>query len=67
MVQRNYVIAIIVIVLFVLLALVGYAIYAIQNRVSLFAKREKDLEEAEEDLRMILVFDDLPPSRSESP
>jgi cytochrome c-type biogenesis protein CcmE len=46
MTQRNYVIAIIVIVLFVLLALVGYAIYAIQNRVSLFAKREKDLEEA---------------------
>ncbi|KAK5083045.1 hypothetical protein LTR05_006927 [Lithohypha guttulata] len=33
MVQRNYVIAIIVIVLFVILALVGYAIYAVQNRV----------------------------------
>lgn len=40
-------IAIIVIVLFIVLALVGYAIYAIQNRVSLFAKREKDLDEEE--------------------
>jgi hypothetical protein len=49
MVQRNYVIAIIVLVLFAVLALVGYAIYAIQNRVSLFAKREKDIEEAEDD------------------
>jgi hypothetical protein len=49
MVQRNYVIAIIVIVLFVVLALVGYLIYAIQNRVALFAKREKDLEEAEDE------------------
>ena len=48
MVQRNYVIAIIVIILFVVLALVGYAIYAIQNRVSLFAKREKELDEEEE-------------------
>lgn len=47
MVQRNYVIAIIVIILFVALALVGYAIYAVQNRVSLFAKREKELDEEE--------------------
>jgi flagellar basal body-associated protein FliL len=46
--QRNYVIAIIVIVLFVVLAIVGYAIWAIQNRVSLFAKREKELDEEEE-------------------
>ena len=46
--QSNYVIAIIVIALFVILALVGYAIYAIQNRVSLFAKREKSLDEEEE-------------------
>jgi len=46
--QSNYVIAIIVISLFVVLALVGYAIYAIQNRVSLFAKREKSLDEEEE-------------------
>jgi len=45
--QRNYVIAIIIIVLFVLLALVGYAIYAIQNRVSLFAKKERELDEEE--------------------
>lgn len=49
MVQSNYVIAIIVICLFVILALVGYTIYAIQNRVSLFAKkeRESDVEEGE--------------------
>ena len=47
MVQRNIVIAIIVIVLFVVLALVGYGIYAIQNRVSLFAKRNKELDEEE--------------------
>ena len=48
MVQRNYVIAIIIIALFVALALVGFGIYFIQNRVSLFAKRtEKDLEEDE--------------------
>ena len=46
--QRNIVIALIVIILFVVLALVGYAIYAIQNRVSLFAKREKELDEEEE-------------------
>ena len=31
------------------------------------SQEEIYLEEAEEDLRMILVFDDLPPSRSESP
>lgn len=47
MVQRNYVIAIIVLVLFAVLAIVGYAIYAIQNRVSLFAKREKEIDEEE--------------------
>ncbi|ETN40189.1 uncharacterized protein HMPREF1541_04465 [Cyphellophora europaea CBS 101466] len=58
MVQRNYVIAIIVIVLFVLLALVGYAIYAIQNRVSLFAKREKELDEEEDTLGRAI---ELPP------
>jgi Na+-transporting methylmalonyl-CoA/oxaloacetate decarboxylase gamma subunit len=46
--QPNYVIAIIVIVLFVVLAIVGYAIYAIQNRVSMFAKREKEADEEEE-------------------
>ena len=45
--QRNYVIAIIVIAMFVVLAIVGYAIYAIQNRVSLFAKREKEIDEEE--------------------
>ena len=43
--QRNYTIAIIVIVLFIILALVGYAIYAIQNRVSLFARKERELDE----------------------
>ena len=48
MVERNIVIAIIVIVMFVVLALVGYGIYAVQNRVSLFAKREKELDEEEE-------------------
>jgi len=46
--ERNIVIALIVIILFVVLALVGYAIYAVQNRVSLFAKREKELDEEEE-------------------
>jgi len=47
MVQRNYVIAIIIIVLFIILAIIGYAIYAVQNRVSLFAKKERDLEDEE--------------------
>lgn len=46
--ERNIVIALIVIILFVVLALVGYAIYAVQNRVSIFAKREKELDEEEE-------------------
>jgi hypothetical protein len=46
--ERNIVIALIVIILFVVLALVGYAIYAVQNRVSLFAKGEKELDEEEE-------------------
>lgn len=49
MVQRNYVIAIIIIVLFVVLALVGYAIWAVQNRVSIFAKKERELDEEEEE------------------
>lgn len=40
-------IAVIIIILFVILALVGYAIYAVQNRVSIFAKREKELDEEE--------------------
>lgn len=48
MVQRNYVIAIIVLVLFFVLGVVGYAIYAVQNKVSLFARREKELDEEEE-------------------
>jgi hypothetical protein len=30
-------------------------------------QEETYLEETEEELRMILAFDDLPPSRSESP
>ena len=47
MVQRNHVIAIIVIILFVVLAIVGYAIYAIQNRVSLWSKKERALDEEE--------------------
>ncbi len=38
MVKRNHVIAIIIILLFVILAVVGYAIYAIQNQVSLFTR-----------------------------
>lgn len=45
--QRNYVIAVIIIVLFIILALVGYAIYAVQNKVSLFARREKEIDEEE--------------------
>jgi hypothetical protein len=40
MVKANIAIAIIVICLFVVLAIVGWGIYAIQNRVSLFAKKE---------------------------
>jgi hypothetical protein len=40
MVKANIVIAIIVICLFVVLAIVGWGIYAVQNRVSLFAKKE---------------------------
>jgi hypothetical protein len=31
------------------------------------SQEETYLEETEEELRMILVFDDLPPPRSESP
>ena len=48
MVQRNYVIAIIILVMFFVLALAGYLIWAIQNRVSIFAKREKEIDEEEE-------------------
>ena len=48
MVARNLVIAIIIIVMFVVLALVGYGIYAVQNKVSLFAKGEKEIDEEEE-------------------
>lgn len=47
MVRANIAIAIIVICLFVVLAIVGWGIYAIQNRVSLFAKKQEiiDVEE----------------------
>jgi hypothetical protein len=48
MVARNLVIFIIIIIMFVVLALIGYGIYAVQNRVSLFAKREKEIDEEEE-------------------
>lgn len=48
MVKRNIVVAIIVIVLFVILALVGYAIYAIQNRVSNF-NRQRQMDEEDVD------------------
>jgi hypothetical protein len=48
MVARNLVIFIIIIIMFVVLALIGYGIYAVQNRVSLFARREKELDEEEE-------------------
>jgi uncharacterized membrane protein len=48
MVARNIVIFIIILIMFVVLALIGYGIYAVQNRVSLFAKREKELDEEEE-------------------
>jgi len=42
------VIFIIILVMFVVLALIGYAIYAVQNRVSVFARKEKELDEEEE-------------------
>jgi hypothetical protein len=48
MVARNMVIFIIILIMFVVLALIGYAIYAVQNRVSVFARKEKDLDEEEE-------------------
>lgn len=48
MVARNLVIFIIIIIMFIVLALIGYGIYAVQNRVSLFAKREKEIDEEEE-------------------
>jgi len=48
MVKRNLVIAIIIICLFFVLGLVGYAIYAIQNRVSLFNRQRQSDEEEEE-------------------
>ena len=47
MVKRNLVVAIIIICLFVVLALVGYAIYTIQNRVSLF-NRQRVIDEEED-------------------
>jgi len=47
MVQRNVVIAIIIIVLFVVLAIVGYAIYALQNRVSMFNRTTRVMDEEE--------------------
>jgi hypothetical protein len=48
MVARNMVIFIIILIMFIVLALIGYGIYAVQNRVSLFAKREKEMDEEEE-------------------
>ena len=48
MVARNLVIFIIILVMFIILALIGYGIYAVQNRVSLFARREKEPDEEEE-------------------
>ena len=48
MVARNIVIFIIILIMFVVLALIGYAIYAVQNRVSVFARKEKELDEEEE-------------------
>ena len=48
MVARNLVIFIIILVMFIILALIGYGIYAVQNRVSLFARREKEVDEEEE-------------------
>jgi hypothetical protein len=48
MVARNLVIFIIILVMFIILALIGYGIYAVQNRVSLFARREKEADEEEE-------------------
>ena len=45
---RNIVIFIIILIMFVVLALIGYAIYAVQNRVSVFARKEKELDEEEE-------------------
>jgi cytochrome c-type biogenesis protein CcmE len=47
MVKANIVIAIIVICLFVVLGIVGWGIYAIQNRVSLFAKKTELIDEEE--------------------
>ena len=42
--KRNLVIAVIIIVLFIILALIGYAIYAIQNKVSLFRRKSAGSE-----------------------
>ena len=49
MVKRNIVIAIIIIVLFLILAIAGFAIYAVQNHVSIFGRGrgEKDEESAD--------------------
>lgn len=43
--KGNITIALIIIILFVVLGIVGYAIYAVQNRVSLFAKRPVEDDE----------------------
>ena len=48
MVKANIAIAIIVIVLFVVLAIVGWLIYAVQNRVSIFARKTSELVDEEE-------------------
>jgi flagellar basal body-associated protein FliL len=48
MVKRNIAIAIIIIVLFLLLALAGFAIWAVQNHVSFFAKKPQGDEESAE-------------------
>lgn len=48
MVKRNITIAIIIIVLFLILAIAGFAIYAVQNHVSIFGRKgEKDEESAD--------------------
>ena len=49
MVQENITIAIIIIVLFVVIAIIAYLIYAIQNQVSIFARRKGDEEDLADD------------------
>lgn len=46
MVQRNITIAIIIIVLFLILAIAGFAIWAVQNHVSFFSKKQQPDEES---------------------